>query len=208
MINPSEEPSSIRYLCEIFQRIFNAYASNTKPKDAPSDLVLQIIPLNWVATKSSLAIPLLGPCTRLAKIVYDKCPLLIDTSLPLNSGAAFRIADQFPKKIDFKLTASSNFSPIGHTPVAHLGYCWNKQANWLSFAFVNDTGDAQWSASYHLGLLSDPWPYFAAVAREIWDITGEATDFSQDECKVYIAKTEVMEPMEIEGKSTNKSSAK
>ena len=201
MIGSSEEDQSIWKLCELFQHIFTAYAANIRTAENPSDLVLQIVPFDWVGSESRIAIPSLGPCTRLAKIIYDKCPLSSRAKSPFTSGSAFQISQQLPRSINFKVTTSSSYSPLNYAPVAHLGYVWNEETSWLSAALINEFGDKQWSASYYIGQVSNPWPYFAAVTNEIWEIVGEAIDFTQDECKVYIAKLEPITKAEMQGMS-------
>ena len=201
VVNPSNGTQSIRKLCELFRQTFNAYASNVRIANNPSDLVLQIIPIDWMGSESHVAIPSLRACTRLAKIIYDKCPLPDGTKSPFASGSAFQITEQLPRSIDFKVTTSNSYSPLNHTPVAHLGYVWNVQAHWLSAAVVNEIGDRQWSGSYHIGQRANPWPHFAAIAKEVWEIIGEAVDLKQDECTIYIAKTEPIANTEMEGTS-------
>lgn len=201
VVNPSDSSESIRKLCELFQTIFAAYASTLRMAENPSDLVLQILPLSWVGSETHITIPALGPCTRLAKIIYNKCPLSNAAQSPFDSGTAFQIARQVPRKIDFKVTASGTYSPLKHSPIAHLGYFWDAREDWLSVALTNDTGDLQWNASYHLGQVSNPRPYFAAVAKEIWEVVGESFDFTQDECKVFVAKVGAFTDTEIESKS-------
>ena len=198
IINPSQNAQYIWQLCEMFQNIFSAYASSARTTDNPSDLVLQILPFEWAATDFCTMTSSLQSYTRMAKILYDKCPLSVPSRSAYASGAAFQIAEQIPRKLDFKLTASNSYSPLKHSSTAHLGYCWNEGEDWLSAALVNDTGNKQWNASYHVGRVSYTWHCFAAVAREIWEVVGEAIDFATEECRVYIAKTEAFAETEIE----------
>ena len=201
MIGLSEKEQSIWKLSELFQHIFAAYAANVRTVENPSDLVLQVVPFDWVGSESRIAIPSLGPCNKLAKIIYDKCPLPSRAKSPFASSSAIQISQQLPKSINFKVTTSSSYSPLDYAPVAHLGYVWNEGSSWLSAALVNDFGNQQWSASYYIGQVSNPWPYFVAITNEIWEIVGEAIDFTQDECKVYIAKLEPIKKAEMQGTS-------
>ena len=198
IINPSHGAKYIRQLCRIFQRTFHAYASAVRTIEEPSDIVLQLLPIGCVASDFNIMIPKLSLCTRIAKIIYDKCPLTQTAKSPYASGAAFQIAESLPKKLDFKLTSSDSYNPLKQLAVAHLGYYWEPQDRWLTAALINDTADRQWTASYHLGRGPHQMPHLAMVLEEIWKIVNDAIDFVPDDGRVYIAKTSLFLAEEIQ----------
>ena len=199
MVNISGKPSFLRKLCRLFQRIFDAYASSLRVTSDSGDLVLQLLPLDLVGSKSHLTIPRLEDCTRLAKAIYDKCPFLGSSSSPFSSGSMVQLTEPIPTTIDFKLNASFSFSPFRHNCMVHLGYSWEPLGNWLSATLTNQSGSRQWSASYHLGLNQDsfPWGKFALVVREISAIVRSSADMAQDHSHCFISKTSVFHPLEL-----------
>jgi hypothetical protein len=199
MVNPTESQSTLKRVCEKFHKLFEAYATALRATNNPSDVVLQIIPLHWVGYPSQLTIPSPQQCTRLANVIYNRCPLVEGTSSAYASGSLLQLTDRLPTSVEFRPSPSNNTHPLKHDEGIHLAYHWSEEAHWLSAAFIDNIGSKQWNASYYLGESLNPWPYFAAIAREIWEVVKEATNAPQRDCKIFIAKTHPFNPMEIEG---------
>lgn len=198
MVDPTNGQSSIRRTCELFQKIFEAYASAVRMANNPCDLVTQLVPLDWIGSSSRVAILSLRQCTRLANLVYDRCPPADPTSSAYSAASLFELAKPLPKALHFKLSSAHSSDPLQNAKVIYLGYCWNDRSRWLSAAFIDSTGSQQWSASYCIGQLSNQWSSFELIAQEIWAVIEEAFHVSQDDCRILVSKTGPLHPIERE----------
>ena len=200
MTDPTNGKSSGRRLCELFQKTFEAYASAVRMANNPCDLVMQLVPLNWIGSPYRIAILSLRQCTRLANIIYDRCPLADSAYSAYSSVSLFELVKPLPKTVNFRLNSTQLSSPTKDAKLFYLGYSWNEQFCWLSAAFVDCIGSQQWSASYCLGQFSSRWSSFEAVAQEIWEVLEEAVHVSQDDCRVIVTKLEPLHSIERESK--------
>ena len=201
MISPSQEIASLRRLCVAFIRIFEAYVSKIRLIQNPSDLVLKILPMDWVSSTSTITSSSPAKYTRLAKELYDRCPTLKLDASPYASASLFQLANPIPKSIEFKLSADFISSPFQHESAIHIGYSWELTSMWLSSALTDTLGCHHWTASYYFGPSFDPWIIFQAVAKEIWEIMLEAMNASQGNRRLFVAKDKPMTTKEIDGKS-------
>ena len=201
MVNPHSGAQALHPLCASFFKLFEAYMSSVRHVQGPGDLILQVVPLSWIGSTSTIAMKPPKSYKRLAKIVYDRFPVPEQESSPCVSASLVRLADTIPKSLEFKLSSDCPTSLFQHVSAAHIGYSWNIGSRWLSSVITDNHGCHQWSASYFLGLENDPWSNFRAVSKEIWETFLEAIDVSHGVHRLYISKCSPMLQTEIDGKS-------
>ena len=199
MINPHPGVRALYSLCTSFLKLFEAYASSVRHVRAPADMVLQVIPLSWIGSSSTISIQPPKSYIRLAKIVYDRCPVQGQDASPYASASLFRLADTIPKTLEFKLGADSPTSLFQHISAAHIGYSWKHGSRWLSSVVTDSHGCHHWTASYFLSLREDSWSIFRAAAKEIWETFLEVMDVSHGSHRLYISKSSPMLQAEIDG---------
>ena len=199
MINPFHGVDTIFRLCVAFLKLFEAYASKIRLIQNPSDLVLKIIPMEWISSGSTYSSSSPASYLRLAKEVYDRCPSTQLESSPYASASLFQLADPIPRTIDFRLNADSASSLFQHEHIAHIGYSWVGESAWMTAAITDNLGCHHWVGSFSLRDSLDPWPSFQAIAKEIWEIMLEAMKAAEGNRRVFVAKDRPMLIKEVEG---------
>ncbi|KAL8648523.1 MAG: hypothetical protein Q9210_004938 [Variospora velana] len=195
MVNPFNDEAMLPQLCAAFVRLFSVYASSTKkPSAGPErDLVLQVIPLSFLANLDRLTIPPPKAYVKLAFELYSRCsPVQREdeiTASPFTSGSAVRLAKTIPRTIDFRLTSQPPDGLLGGNSSIHLAYSWNADQEWLACAWTDDLGAQQWTAVYCLQQSKpDRWAAFSDTVKEILDTTKDMTHPPSQSWKIYLVK--------------------
>jgi mediator of RNA polymerase II transcription subunit 13 len=200
MIDPFGGPSALWELCSAFWALFQAYGQGTPGRpDQPQkpDLVLQVIPIKYIASFDTPVI--LDPATyfSLAREVYDRCPPSAPsgdkTSLSIYAAPAFHLEETLPRNIPFKLIPEPAQDLLRENTYMHLGYAMSLDGTWVTAAWTDSCGKSQAVVSYHLGTR-----VFREVAKEIWQTTIEILQSRRVNWRVCIAKAGVLEREELE----------
>lgn len=200
MIDPFGNPSTLWELCSAFWALFQAYGQgSTGRPDQPQkpDLVLQVIPIKYIASFDTPVI--LDPATyfSLAREVYDRCPPSAPsgdkTSLSIYAAPAFHLEESLPRNIPFKLISEPAQDLLRENTYMHLGYAISLDGTWVTAAWTDSCGKSQAVVSYHLGTRM-----FREVAKEIWQTTIEILQSRRVNWRVCIAKAGVLEREELE----------
>jgi mediator of RNA polymerase II transcription subunit 13 len=200
MIDPFESPSAIWELCSAFWVLFQAYGPGPSGRSdllAKPDLVLQIIPMKYVA---SLDMPVIldnSTYSSLAREVYDRCPPSAPspdkTPLSIYSAPSFQLEEQIPRTIPFKLIAEPPHDLLRENSYIHVGYAISLDGNWVTAAWTDNCGKSRTVVSYNLGTRP-----FAEIAKEIWQTTVEICSARRVFWRLCVIKVGVMEREEFE----------
>ncbi|KAJ5028790.1 mediator complex subunit 13 C-terminal-domain-containing protein [Bipolaris maydis] len=200
IIDPFGGSSAVWELCSAFWALFQAYTQGHPGRpDQPQkpDVVLQIIPMKYVASFDAPVI--LDPSTYmgLAREVYDRCPPSAPsgdkTSLSIYKAPAFHLEETLPRNIPFKLISEPAQDLLRENTYMHLGYAISLDGAWVTAAWTDSCGKSQAVVSYYLGTRM-----FREIAKEIWQTTIEILQSRRVNWRVCIAKAGVLEREELE----------
>lgn len=196
-VYPVDNPALLVQICSAFQHLFNLYRkylSERKSRTA-NELVLQLIPLDCIASPMSIVVPWPSEYWRLAMEVYDRCIDFVSySSLP-----AILLEQPLPKNIDFKLNANPSASLLQENSCLHIAYAQSIDDRWITAAWTDNRGTRQMTASYCLGRKNEPLStHFSDVAHEIWETTLDIIASKKVHWRIMIARVGVMDPSELE----------
>lgn len=196
-VYPNDNGALLVQICSAFQHLFHLYrkALTERRMSTANELVLQLIPLEFIASTTTLAVPLPTDYFRLAMEVYDRC---IDFSSS-SSSPAIMLERPLPKMIDFKLSSNPSASVLQENTCLHVGYAQSIDDRWITAAWTDNRGTQQMTASYCLGRKNEPLSMpFSSIAREIWETTIDYVSNKRIHWRIMVAKVGVMEPSEQE----------
>ena len=182
--------------CISFQLLFQIYRRQLAEKRATpeNELVLQLVPLDFVASPSGLVIAPSSEVSKLALETYDRCTLFRG---PMPAPSII-LEKPFAKSIDFKLTTTPPVSLLKENSCIHVAYAQSIDERWISAAWTDTRGSQQVTASYCLGrkgtLLSTS---ITEVVREIWETTHEIISDFRVHWRVIVTKCGPMSPQEL-----------
>lgn len=190
-------PTSIVDCCAAFQRLFELYKKMLSDKRGQSnnELVMQLLPLDMVASASSLAIPEPSEYARLCLETYDRCTLF-DGTMP---APAIVLEQPLPRLIEFKLTSTPSTNVLYENSCIHIAYAQSADERWMTAAWTDNRGIKQMTASYCLGRRDRPLSTpFAKVAQEIWETTEELISAWRVRWQVIVTKCGPMDQQEVD----------
>jgi mediator of RNA polymerase II transcription subunit 13 len=200
MIEPFGGPSALWELCSAFWALFQAYGKGPPGRpDQPQkpDLVLQVVPIKYIASFDKPVIQDPSTYFNLAREVYDRCPPSAPsgdkTSLSIYTAPAFHLEETLPRNIPFKLISEPAQDLLRENTYMHLGYATSLDGTWVTAAWTDSCGKSQAVVSYHLGTR-----IFREVAKEIWQTTIDILQSRRVNWRVCIAKAGVLEREELE----------
>ncbi|KAG0645921.1 Mediator complex subunit 13 [Hyphodiscus hymeniophilus] len=196
-IYPLDNATLLVHICTAFQHLFNLYrrAISEKKIKRANELVLQLVPLDFVASPISVTVPLPSEYARLAMEVYDRCINFSSAS----SAPAILLEQPLPKSIDFKMSGIPSASVLQENSCLHIAYAQSIDDRWITAAWTDNRGTQQMSASYCLGRKNEPISMpFSEVANEIWETTMNIISAKKIHWRVMITRIGVMDPSEIE----------
>jgi mediator of RNA polymerase II transcription subunit 13 len=195
-IYPTDNGPLLVHICSAFQHLFNLYRKTLSEKriTAANELVLQLIPLDFISSSTSLAVPLPSEYFRLAMEVYDRCVDFTSSSTP-----AIMLEQPLPKIIDFKLNANPSASLLQENTCLHVAYAQSIDDRWITTTWTDNRGTQQMTASYCLGRKNERISMpFSDVASEIWETTLEFIASKKIHWRIMIARVGVMDPSEMD----------
>lgn len=208
-VDPFDDDNMSPYICAAFRELYEAYAISAMKAGLTiaRALVLQIVPLSFLASSESLTIPPPKSYTKLAFEVYSRCkpgPHSDGTiPSPSISGSAIRLAKPIPKTINFQLSSQPPGNLLSPDPCLHLAYSWDIDQQWLACAWTDNFGATQWSTIYCLGdRKTDYWTAFAETVKEVLDTTRDLLQPMTIPWKIYVVKDNIFYDRELESKYT------
>ncbi|KAL1960376.1 hypothetical protein VTO42DRAFT_8336 [Malbranchea cinnamomea] len=199
ILNPFPCGAALGDICSAFLRLFRKYVEDPFKKHPRqfNELVLQIVPLQFVAAIDSLVVPAQSDYMRLALEVYSRCAPKGRGSEWTGCAPPLVLVEMVPRAIPFKLT-SDGVSPLEDGRCFHIAYSHSLDRRWITAAWTDNTGQYQMNMSYCLrersSNLSRP---IVEVLRDIWRATQEISGLSHRHWRVMIAKDEPLEREEI-----------
>jgi len=196
-VYPVDNAALLVHICTAFQHLFNLYrkALSDRKITTANELVLQLVPLSFIASPTSIAIPRPSEYLRLAMEVYNRCiEFTTYTSAP-----AIILEQPLPKSIDFKLNATPSASLLQENSCLHIAYAQSIDDRWITAAWTDNRGSQQMTASYCLGRKNEPLSMpFSDVANEIWETTLDVISSKKIHWRIMITRVGVMDPSEID----------
>lgn len=191
-----ENPGTIIESCLAFQRMFELYrrAITERKKPSQNEVVLQLVPIDFVATSTSMVVLPPSECIRLCLEVYDRCTLF---GGPMPSPAIV-LEQQLTQGINFQLRNQPSANILQENSIMHIAYAQSVDERWVSAAWTDNRGCKQMTASYCLGRKEKPLNRtFADIAHEIWTTTNDLTSIWKVHWRIVITKVGAMNQQEI-----------
>jgi mediator of RNA polymerase II transcription subunit 13 len=199
MINPFDNASALWELCASFWTLFQTYGQGPARADQPQkpEIVLQIIPIKYIASFDHPVILDSNTYISLAREVYSRCPPSVPsedkTPLPIASAPAFQLEESIPRNVPFKLQSDPPQDLLRENSYMHLSYAVSLDGTWLTAAWTDSCGKSQATSTYHLGTR-----VFAELAKEVWATTIDILQARKVHWRVCVAKAGVMDREELE----------
>ncbi|KAI9824773.1 MAG: mediator of RNA polymerase II transcription subunit 13 [Thelocarpon impressellum] len=118
IIDPFSHSGGLVDLCMAFGALFHTYVQSPKIQQSKkvNEIVLQIVPIDFIAAKDAVVVPTQAQYTRLALEVYERCALTqgqtIDT-FPSSSLALRGTAPALPDALDLDAAAAAtDMTPV------------------------------------------------------------------------------------------------
>ncbi|KAK4637233.1 Mediator of RNA polymerase II transcription subunit 13 [Fulvia fulva] len=210
MLNPFTNKQALHHLSACFWLLFKAYReslSKAQKNHSGSDIVLQLVPIDLVASFDTMVVLDSRQAMAIAREVYDRCPPSSTLSaggdsavLPILSAPSVELASAAPKRIGFQLAAEPPSHLLHEGSILHLAYACSKDGQWVTAAWVDNTGLYQSTVAYSLRgkSLAEPAEevvertYEILAARKVtWRlfiVTHQGLDQSISQCWRSLAK--------------------
>ncbi|KAK5129750.1 hypothetical protein LTR08_002926 [Meristemomyces frigidus] len=195
MVNPFLDDRLKQHLCACFWVAYQAYRDNvpfahrTQPR---SDIVLQLIPVELIASPDTIVILKSKQRAALAKEVYGRCPPSNDNEKNVTSALPYfmyaapllELASPTPKRINFQLTADPPGDLLHEGSVLHIAYVLSADRLWMTVVWMDSTGRYQRSESFCMRGWS-----FTAVVEDVWDRTRDILAAREVTWRIFIVTT-------------------
>lgn len=200
IVNPFRDEAAIIDICTAFLCLFRKYVLYVdKHAVRPNEVALQIIPLDFIASSTSLVMPSQREYLNLAFEVYSRCPPKHSFSDLLGCAPPFTLAKSTPKFVPFKL-ASDPGSPLTERNFLHVAYSQSLDRRWVTAAWTDNIGREQVTLTYCLREKgSDISRPLSEIRADIWNVTLYIIGKSQSYWRVLLVKDEPVELEEAEG---------
>ncbi|KAL4739622.1 mediator complex subunit 13 C-terminal-domain-containing protein [Aspergillus similis] len=187
VINPFSHAASLVDICAAFWCLL--FASAEKPPKQV-DVLLQIVPLNFIMSAESLVVPPQAEYLNLALEVYSRCSTRQMQPSFVNCAPPVMLAETLPPSIGFRL-ASERFSPLQEGRCLHVACSRSQDQRWMTVAWSDNSGVLQRTMSYCLRFRnSSASRTLSSVRSEIWAATRDIMDKSQARWRVIIVNTD------------------
>ncbi|PLB41339.1 uncharacterized protein BDW47DRAFT_66747 [Aspergillus candidus] len=200
IVNPFTHATALADICAAFWSLFQQYAAaaDTQQTRQLNELVLQIVPSDFMMSAESLVVPPQTQYLNLALEVYSRChPKPLSTSL---TGCAppVLLADSIPRSINFRL-APEKSSPLQDGRCLHIACSRSQDQRWLGVAWTDTSGNLQRNISYCLRFRNaSAYTAMSDIRNEIWKATREMLDRAQARWRVMLAYTDTVDQEEID----------
>ncbi|KAL8867711.1 MAG: hypothetical protein Q9174_005482 [Haloplaca sp. 1 TL-2023] len=204
MVDPFNDEALLPHYCAAFAVFVDSYALRAKRAGISyeAELILQIVPLDFLVKCDQITIPPPKAYSSLAFEVYNRCSAAARTSRsmpsPHASASAVQLAKPVPKAVDFRLNSQPPADLLADDPSLHLAYSWEPDEQWLSCAWTDNLGTLQWNAVYCLGYRRlDFYDAFSETVEEILDTTKDMLQPANLPWRLYIVKDGPLQQREL-----------
>jgi mediator of RNA polymerase II transcription subunit 13 len=202
IINPFPHAAALADICAAFWNLFQQLVADAERRQTKqvNEVVLQIIPMEFVMSEESMVMPTQTEYVNLALEVYSRCRPKDAELNPLLCAPAILLAENLPKNLNFRL-AADKVSPLQDGRSLHIAYSKSCDQRWVSAAWSDGTGSLQTSMSYCLRYRNrGSSRTVSEVRNEIWATTKHIMDKFQARWKVVLVSTDPMDLDEVDGK--------
>lgn len=192
-----EKPGSAVDCCAGFQELFERYRKGLMERRKPvlNELVLQLIPLSYVALDSTLSVLSPAEYATLSFAVYDRCTMF-GGPMP---APAIVLEQSLPHLIKFQPSPTPSPNLLQENSNMHLAYCQSVDERWITAAWTDNRGLRQMTASYCLGRRGRPLSRpVASVIQEMWTTTTELISLLKVQWRIIVTKCGVIDVSEVE----------
>ena len=182
--------------CLAFQRLAHLYDSAVTSRNSePNDLVLQLLPLSFIASDTSISVPSSTEMLHLSLEVYDRCA----SPRGPKPAPSFLLEQPPPRLLDLKLSSTPPVDVQRENSFIHVAYATSSDGRWVTAAWTDNSGWRQFSSAYWMGRKDGKASNtFAMVAHEIWTNTCAIVSNLKVHWRAAIAKCGPMEQDEID----------
>lgn len=202
IINPFTHAAALADICAAFWHLFQTYAADLDRRQTHQldELVLQVIPMKFLASPEFIIVPSQAEYLSLALEVYSRCPPRDPTSCLVNSAPPALLAEALPKNISLKL-ATEKLSPFLEGRTLHVACSRSLDQRWVTAAWTDNTGSIQHTISYCLRFRDvKAGRSVTDIRKEIWTATRDIIDRIQARWRVVIVHTEPLDQDEVDSK--------
>ena len=203
VINPFNHGTALVDICSSFLRLLQRYLASIDRRRAMrmNEIVLQVVPFEFIPSAESLAIPTQTEYLNLALEVYNRFAGQNSAWTGLNSAPSILLVEEAPTKIDFTL-GSERTSPLQKGRSLHLAYSKSLDQRWITVAWSDGSGSFQKTMSYCLRFRNQKATRSVSDVRsEIWGTTKSIMEKIQIQWRLVLAITEPVDQDELDGKS-------
>ncbi|OAX80400.1 hypothetical protein ACJ72_05269 [Emergomyces africanus] len=200
IINPFVYDAAIVDICSAFLRLFHKYVGDVDRHHTRqlNELVLQIIPLEFIASPDSLVVPTQMDYLRLALEVYSRCPPKDRSSDWLGCAPPLVLADPVPRVVPFRLVSES-VVPLEEAKCLHVAYSQSVDQRWVTAAWTDNSGRHQTTLSYCLRERDSPVSRsISEIRTQIWETSKDIMDMSSSHWRFMVVKDEPVGSDEVE----------
>ena len=202
IINPYHSAASLWDICCWFHILQHGFLQANKSVSFNRklrEMVLQILPINYIASQSEPVMLHPSKYVRIASEIYDRCgvsePPKSLKGLDISYAPFLHIFEPLPKSIPFKLLADPPSDLMNENAYMHVAYARSLDGKWLTAAWSDNSGKRQ----AHIAFCMEGDRSFADVAKEVWQITYDFIQHRRVTWKVIIVSVGTMEREEIDG---------
>lgn len=188
--------TAIADACLAFQRLTQLYdIAMTSRSTEPNDLVLQLIPLDFLSSPTTIVVPSPSELSYLSLEVYDRCT----SPHGAKPAPAFLLEQPPVRAVDFKLSSTPLLDVQRENSCIHVAYAYSADERWVTAAWTDGSGWRQFSSAYWIGRKNAESSVnsFDEVAREIWTNTCAIVSNLKVHWRAIIARCGQMEQAEI-----------
>lgn len=187
MISDKADALQYREMCYAFTILFDAYVGASEGTRKEAELVLQIVPVSFVAAPDTLVIPEQQAYLQLALEVYNRVPMRQLYNIPAASASAAILDKNQVREPVFELN-SVVASPLARDGMClHLAYSFSPDKRWLTAAWTDEQGLAALTMSYCLRTaISGKSRPKREIFRSIWDISLDIMSRSRERWRFVV----------------------
>lgn len=202
MINPFSHAAAMVDLCSAFWSLFQKYAADSEKQQNRifKEVVLQIVPMDFVVSTESLVVPPQAECLSLALEVYSRCPPKSAQASLVNCAPPMLLTEPLPRILNFRL-ASEKTSPLQEGRCLHVACSRSQDQRWISVAWSDNAGSLQRTMSYNLRYRGgNTSRNVQDIRSEIWGATKDIMDRTSARWRLMVVHTGPVDQDEIDGK--------
>ena len=191
----TEDPSALVGICGAFELLLSRYRLAMLNRGDTNELILQLVPRALLGSRIKVTIPSPNDVAKLAMEVYDRC-YNFELGWP---SPSMSIEPPLPRQVEFKLTPTPSSCLLQENSCMHIAYAQSIDDRWVSVAWVDNSGNEQFTASYCLARKGDALSRsFQEVAHEIWETTLDIISVKKVHWRLMIVKCGPIEPYDTQ----------